>query len=158
MSIDTARQQVTVRYVDDDGKEKTADEHMDLPADLSNGIISILLKNLPTGGAPTTLSSVAATPKPRLVKLAITRVGEEPFANGRSSYKASHLLLKVELGGVTGVGAPLVGKQPPDNHVWILPGDAPTFLRSEAPFYVGGPAWRIELTTPAWPRANSPQR
>lgn len=83
MSIDTARKNVTVHY-SEDGKEKIADEHMDLPADLTNGIISILLKNLPPGGA-TTLSTVAATPKPRLVKLAITRVGEEPFANGRSS-------------------------------------------------------------------------
>ena len=31
MSIDTARQHVTVRYIDDDGKDKIADEHMDLP-------------------------------------------------------------------------------------------------------------------------------
>jgi len=158
MSIDTGRQQVTVRYTDDDGKEKVADEHMDLPADLTNGIISILLKNLPPDGTTTTLSTVAATPKPRLVKLAITRVGEEPFSNGRSSYKASHFLLKVELGGVAGVVAPLVGKKPPDNHVWILTGDAPAFLKSEAPFYPGGPSWRIELTSPAWPRAVAPQR
>ena len=156
MSIDTARQHVTVRYIDDDGKDKIADERMDLPSDLTNGIISILLKNLPPGGTATILSTVAATPKPRLVKLAITRVGEEPFANGHSSYKASHLLLKVELGGVSGVVAPLLGKQPPDNHVWILAGDAPAFLRSEAPFYVGGPSWRIELTSPAWPRAILP--
>jgi hypothetical protein len=158
MSIDTGRQQVTVRYTDDDGKEKIADEHMDLPADLTNGIISILLKNLPPEGTATTLSTVAATPKPRLVKLAITRVGEDSFANGRSSYKASHFLLKVELGGVAGVVAPLVGKQPPDNHVWILTGDAPAFLKSEAPFYPGGPSWRIELASPVWPRAVAPQR
>lgn len=46
MSIDCMRQQVTVRYMDD-GKEKVADEHMDLPADLANGLISILLKNVP---------------------------------------------------------------------------------------------------------------
>jgi hypothetical protein len=59
---------------------------------------------------------------------------------------------------VAGVVAPLVGKQPPDNHVWILTGEAPAFLKSEAPFYPGGPSWRIELASPVWPRAIAPQR
>jgi hypothetical protein len=152
MSIDQQRQQVTVRYMDDDGKEKIADEHMDLPEDLANGLMSILLKNIPPSQTAMSVSMVAATPKPRLVKLAITRTGEEPFSNGRISHKASHFLVKVELGGVSGVVAPLVGKQPPDSHVWIFGGEAPAFIRSEAPFYSGGPSWRIELTSPVWHR------
>ena len=32
---------------------------------------------------------------------------------------ATHYVLKVEIGGLAGVVAPLVGKQPPDSHVWI---------------------------------------
>ena len=110
MSIDTSQRHVTVRYRDDNGKEKVADERMDLPPDLANGLISILLKNVPPSGQSVTLSTVAATPKPRLVKLEIMRLGEEWFANGRSSHKASHFLVNVKLGGLTGVVAPLVGK------------------------------------------------
>jgi hypothetical protein len=64
MSIDQQRQQVTVRYMDDDGKEKIADEHMDLPEDLANGLMSILLKNIPPSQAAMSVSMVAATPKP----------------------------------------------------------------------------------------------
>jgi len=52
---------------------------------------------------------------------------------------------------VAGVVAPLVGKQPPDSHVWILGGDTPAFVRAEQPLSAGGPVWRIELTSPAWP-------
>jgi hypothetical protein len=61
-------------------------------------------------------------------------------------------VIKVEIGGVAGVIAPLVGKQPPDSHVWILGGDSPAFVKAEQALYTGGPVWRIELASPAWPR------
>jgi hypothetical protein len=38
--------------------------------------------------------------------------------------------------------------------LWILSGEAPAFVKSEGPLYLGGPIWRIELDNPAWP-ANS---
>ena len=57
---------------------------------------------------------------------------------------------KVEIGGVAGLLAPLAGKQPQDTHVWILGGDAPAFVKLEGPLYLGGPIWRIELTSPLW--------
>ena len=95
---------------------------------------------------------VAATPKPRLVKLVVTPRGEEPFSIGGSRRKAIHYVIKVEIGGVAGVVAPLLGKQPPDIHVWILGGEAPAFVKSEGPLYLGGPIWRIELTSPVWPQ------
>jgi hypothetical protein len=31
-------------------------------------------------------------------------------------------------------------------------GEAPAFVKSEQPFYLGGPVWRIELVSPVWPR------
>ena len=40
--------------------------------------------------------------------------------------------------------------------VWILEGEAPAFVKSEGPLYFGGPVWRIELTSPVWPKATSP--
>src|SRR5215831_19185557 len=43
MNVNTSNGQVTVRYMEDDGKEKTASENMKLPADLANGLVSTLL-------------------------------------------------------------------------------------------------------------------
>ena len=60
-------------------------------------------------------------------------------------------MLKVDIGGLSGLVAPLVGKQPPDSHVWILDGDVPAFVKSEQFHYFGGPMWRIELVGPRWP-------
>jgi hypothetical protein len=154
MSIDGTSGQVTVRYADD-GKQKVESEHIDVPPDLANGLILTLLKNVRTGAPPKTISLVAATPKPRLVKLAISAAGEEPFSTGSATRKAIHYVLKVEIGGLSGVLAPLLGKQPPDSHVWILGGEAPAFVKSEQPLYLGGPLWRIELVSPVWPRSGT---
>jgi hypothetical protein len=119
MSIDGSSGQVTVRYADD-GKQKVERERIEVPPDLANGLILTLLKNVRTGAPPKTISLVAATPKPRLVKLAISAAGEEPFSTGGATRKAMHYVLKVEIGGLSGVLAPLLGKQPPDSHVWFL--------------------------------------
>ena len=127
-----------------------------MPPDLANCLILTLLKNVRTGAPPKTVSLVAATPKPRLVKLAISAAGDEPFSTGGSARKATHYVLKVEIGGIAGVLAPLLGKQPPDSHVWILGGEAPAFVKSEQPLYLGGPLWRTELVSPVWPRTAPP--
>lgn len=151
VSIEGSTGQITVRYTDDDGKEKTVTDRLKLPSDLvANGMILTLLKNIRPDVPQTTVSMVAATPKPRLVKLLISPEGEESFSVGGSSYKATRYVVKVEIGGVAGVLAPLVGKQPQDTHVWILGGDAPAFVKLEGPLYLGGPTWRIELTSPVW--------
>ena len=154
MTIDTASGQVNVRYTEKDGKEKTEAEHLDLPADLANGLVTTLLKNIRPSAAPTVVSLVAATPKPRLVKLSITAGGADSFTIAGESRKATHFVVKVDIGGLTGVFASLLGKQPPDSHVWILQGEAPAFVKSEAPLFLGGPPWRIELTSPVWPRSR----
>ena len=150
--VDNATGQVRVRYTDEDAKEKVISDRLELPPDVANGMIFTLLKNVRPDGPPTAVSMVAATPKPRLVKLAVTPRGEEPFSIGGSRRKAIHYVIKVEIGGVAGVVAPLLGKQPPDIHVWILGGEAPAFVKSEGPLYLGGPIWRIELTSPVWPQ------
>lgn len=150
MTIDASAGQVTVHY-GEEGKEKVATEHLKLPADVANGIVLTLLKNLPSGTSETKVSMVAATPKPRIVKLAISAEGEESFTTGATSRKAKRYLVKVEIGGLTGLVAPLLGKQPAETHVWILNGEAPAFIKSEGPLYLGGPIWRIELTSPTWP-------
>ena len=153
MSIDAAAGNVTVRYTDDKGKQKEEKEHLDLPPDLANGLILTLLKNVNPQAPPKTLAFVAATPKPRLVKLEVTPAGGERFATGGQRRSAMHYILKVDIGGLSGLVAPLVGKQPPDSHVWILGGEAPAFVKSEQPMFMGGPVWRIELVSPVWREA-----
>jgi hypothetical protein len=153
VSIECSTGQATVHY-SDHGEQKTISEHVDLPADLANGLVPVLLKNLPADAAPLKLSMLVATPKLRMVKLAIGMAGEDPFSTGGLKRKARHYVVKVELGGLTGVVAPIVGKQPPDTHVWILGGEAPEFIKSEGPLAEGLPAWRIELERPVFPRAG----
>jgi hypothetical protein len=153
MTIRADSGQVTVRYKDENEKEKVEDEHLDLPPDLANGMMIVLLKNV-AKNLPPTVSYVAATPKPRLVKLALSAAGVESFSIAGGSRRAIHYAIKPEIGGLAGLLAPILGKQPPDNHVWILEGPAPAFVKSEGPLYLGGPSWRIELTGPVWPDAR----
>jgi len=157
LSIDAGRGQATVVYSDDKGRRKTESERLELPADLANGLVSTLLKNV-SPDAPPTLSYVAATPKPRLVKLAVSAAAPERFSTGQRGRSAVHYVLKVEVGGISGVIAPLIDKQPPDSHVWVMGGEAPAFVKAEQALYVGGPVWRIELTSPVWPRPDAPAR
>lgn len=150
VSIDTSKRRVAIHYTED-GKERVTTDRVEMPPDIANGVILTLLKNIQPDAPQTKVSMLAATPKPQLVKLAITPQGEEPFSIGDSSRRATHYIIKIEIGGVKGLLAPLLGKQPPDSHVWILEGEAPTFVKSEGPLYLGGPIWRIELTSPVWP-------
>jgi hypothetical protein len=152
-SIDAASGRVRVRYRDKDGEERSREDRLELPPDVSNGLMFTLLKNISPETPSTTVSMVAATPKPLLVKLVISPTGSDPFSIGSASHKANRYAVKIEIGGIAGVLAPLLGKKPPVTYVWILPGEAPTFVKGEGPLYFGGPVWRIELTSPVWPSA-----
>ena len=151
MMIDCPTGRVTVAYENERGEEKVEDEHLDLPADLANGLIPVLLKNVQPDALPSSLSFVAPTPKPRLVKITLSVAGAEPFSFAGSTHRATHYVLKVDISGITGLIAPLVGKQPPDSHVWILEGVAPAFLRSQSPLFMDGPIWQMDIVDSAWP-------
>jgi hypothetical protein len=152
MTVAASTGEVTVRYTDDKGEAKVESERMKLPPDLANGIVPTLLKNFPIGTTPPQMSMVVATPKPRVVKLSFSSEGTEPFSLSGANREATHYVAKVEIGGVAGVVAPLVGKQPPDQHIWIVGGEAPTLVKSETLSYMGGPVWRMEILSPAWPK------
>ena len=111
-SIDASSGQVTIRHSGDDGKEKeeVISERLKLPPDIANGIVLTLLKNIRPETPRTTVSFVAATPKPRLVKLQIAPQGEEPFTTGGAKRKATHYVVKVELGGVLRIGGAAAGQ------------------------------------------------
>jgi len=96
VSIDAASGRVTVRHRED-GKERVIEQQMELPSDLANGLTLTLLKNIDPDAISATVSMVAATPKPRLVRLMITRGADEPFSIGHASYKATRFNVKVEM-------------------------------------------------------------
>lgn len=158
LSLNASTGQVTIKHTDGDGKEKTISERLTLPPDLANGMVSTMLVHLDPKTPKTVVSMLVATPKPRLVKLEITPAGEDSFSVGGSAAKAIRYTVKVNIGGLSGVIAPIVGKQPPDTHVWVVRGKAPGFLRSEGPLFQDGPIWRIELASPTWPKGNSGQK
>ena len=135
--IDWPTGHVVVRYKNEHGEERVEDEHMDLPPDLADGVIITLLKGVRREALPPSVSLVAAMPKPRLVEVTMAIGGTEPFSVAGSAPKATHYFLKIEIGGIAALVAPLVGKQPPDSHVWILDGEASAFVRSQAATFNG---------------------
>jgi hypothetical protein len=158
LSVNASTGQTIVRYKDDDGNEKTISDRLQLPADLANGIVTTLMSDIDPKAPKTTVSMLVATPKPRLVKLEISPAGEDSFSIGGSAAKALRYVVKVDIGGISGVIAPIVGKQPPDTHIWMVDGRAPGFLKSEGQLYEGGPIWRIEMASPIWPKGDSGQK
>lgn len=147
--IDATRGEVIVRYKDK-GREKVETEHLQFPPDLANGIILDVLKNISPDTKETKLSYVAAAPKPRMVKLSISPEDEESFRIAGTHHKAIRFRIKAELGGITGMIAPFIGKQPADTSVWISAGEVPAFVKLEGPLYLGGPIYSIEMTSPVW--------
>jgi hypothetical protein len=77
LSVDLKRstRQVIVKSADDHGEPKNYDESLELPGNLANGLVPVLLKNAKPDDMPMKLSMLAATPKPRLVTLDITFAG-----------------------------------------------------------------------------------
>ncbi len=151
LTIDAPSGKVTVRSTGKDGKEEVKTDHVNLPPDLANGMVPLVLENMQPNTAETTVSVLVATPKPRIVKLVLSKRGEESFSLGGAPRKAIHYEIKIELGGVAGVVAPLIGKEPPNIQIWIIGGQAPGFLREQGPLYPDGPMMTIQLTSPVWP-------
>ncbi len=154
VSIDASKGEVLVHSVED-GKEKVATHQLAIPGDSANGMILTLLKNISPEMSETKVSMIATSSKPQRVTLALMPGSQETFKIGGVTRKANNYTVKVEIGGVKGVIAPIVGKQPPDTHVWILRGRAPTFLRSEGTLYQDGPIWIIELANVEWAGATT---
>src|ERR1700730_15031943 len=98
--IDCSTGKITWPYSDKDGKAKADTVRLVLPDNLANGLMFTLLKNIDSAAPRTTLSMVAAPPKPRLVKLAVRPLGDDSFFIAGSKRKAMHYAVKVEIGGV----------------------------------------------------------
>jgi hypothetical protein len=153
LSVEAATGQVISRTIEKDGKEKIEEDHLDLTPDLtSSGLLLIQLMNLSSIAPATTLSMLAPASKPRLVKVTATSTGEIPVTTGSLRRSAIDYQLKIDIGGLSKIVAPLIGKAPADMHIWIIPGEAPAFIRQQGQFFVGGPIWTVEQTIPTLPK------
>jgi hypothetical protein len=153
VTIDAQTGQITVRSTGKDGKQEVKTDHVDLPPDLANGMVPLVVENMASEEPETTVSMLVLAPKPRLVKLVISKGGEESFSVSGSDRKAIHYEIKIDLGGVAGVVAPLIGKKPPDIQVWTVGGPAPVFVREQGPLYSEGPIMTIQLAGTVWPES-----
>jgi len=139
-SIDRATGRYIVRYrADDDSPEEVLQGKVDIPDDAYNGMLSLVVKNL-VPRAPETVCIVAFTPKPRMVKLQLLPVAEDRVIVSESPMQAVRWHIRPQLG----LFASLLVADIPDVRLWILPGEAPAFLRAEGPLYFMGPIWRID--------------
>ena len=142
--------QYVVRTRSHDGKVKDYTGTLDMPPDVSNGLPIILLKNL-TRHDTQTVHLVAFMPQPRMIQLRLAPVSETRLLNGDRGETGVAFELKPVIGGLAGFFGKLLGKIPPDSRAWIVTQGAPMFVRFEGPLYLG-PVWRIDLTSPHWPR------
>jgi len=143
-SIDATVDRETGRYeVRYKGDEEAAEEvlkgNIELPGDVYNGLLCLLMKNMPAGTA-TTVQIIAFTPKPRLVKMLLMPSGDDSVMMGDAAVPATRFLVKPQLG----LFASMLLTDLPDGKVWILSGEAPAFLRFEGPLFFMGPIWRID--------------
>jgi hypothetical protein len=151
MTIDVRAGRITVRSKDKDGKQQVKSDAFKFPPDLVNGMVRTIAENIPPSTTDTRVKMFVATPKPRLVTLVFSARGEEPFSVAGSRRTAMHYAIKIDLGGVAGVVAPVIGRQPPDIEVWVTGGDAPLLVRERGPLAEGGPVWTMQEVSPVWP-------
>ncbi len=151
-SLDGATGRYLVKYRKPGKDEDTDEGHLELPPDVYPSVMHItILKHL-AKDASETVHTVAFTPKPRVLKLVIQPSSAVPFFVEGTKKMSTEYKLKPELGPLLGVLAEIAGKSPPTYHVWMLREDVSAFLAADGPLYVGGPSWRIELTSPRWPQ------
>lgn len=149
MTIDMGKG--TVIYHDfSDGKDNLKTESIDLPADISNGLMPMVMQNYPRGAKEVKVAYMVSTPKPRLVKIIIHPDGMESYHVGSMIRSAARYRMHFDIGGIEGLIAPLVGKAPPDITAWMSTGEGATFLKLNAFLYLGGPMLRLELASPHW--------
>jgi len=134
---------------------QTKNQHMKLPGDLANGMVPTLIENLPQGAAELKVSYLAVDSKPRIVTLTIKPDGTDKIAIWADGREADRFNIHADIGGIAGVVAPIVGKQPPDIKLWVAGGAVPVFVRMDGPFYEKGPVWTVRLAAPSWPTENS---
>jgi hypothetical protein len=157
MMIEVVKGIVVTRSPGKDGKDESATDRIKMPADLYNGLVTPVIKNVSPDAGETKVSMIVSTPKPRLVTLVIMPMAPQTFYLAGAPRKSSVYEIKIELGGIAGVIAPVIGKQPPNISMEILGGELPAFLREAGPLFEGGAVLSISLIGPTWPAGSREQ-
>ncbi len=150
VSIDRSTAEYNVRSkTGQEGKEEVLTGAFTLPKDVYNGIFVTMLLNLPKG-ASETVSFLAFTPKPEVIKLELLPMGEHSVRIGNLSQKAVLYVFKPDIGMIRELLGKITGKIPAQFHYncWILSDEVPSFVQFEGPLQLMGPIMRIELVSP----------
>jgi hypothetical protein len=150
MTVNVPAGEVTWREIKD-GKDEVKTEHMNLPLGLVNGMMSLVVENSPAKTVEWKTSYLTLASKPRVVKLSIKPDGEDRVLVGGASRRSNRFNVHIDIGGVAGVIAPVIGKQPSDIKLWIMDGTIPAFVKMEGALNQRGPTWTMVLTSPMWP-------
>ena len=153
VSIDRGTAEYKVRSpAEKDGKAKVQTGRFNIPKDVYNGMLVVVLKNL-LKGANATVNVLAFTPEPQAIKLEILLMDEQTVHIGDLSSKANRYVFKPQIGMIRGFLGKIAGKLPTDLHYdcWILSGEVPAFVQMEGPLQLMGPILRIELVSPRLP-------
>ena len=150
VSIDRKTSEYTVRsQTGQKEREKVLSGHFDLPADVYNGMLVVVLKNL-LKDANETVSVLAFTPKPEIIKLELLLMGEQTVHIGELPKKARYYVFKPKIGKIRQFFGKLFRKLPADFHYdcWIVADAVPSFVQFEGPLQLMGPIMRFDLVSP----------
>ena len=128
----------------DKGREKTSSGTLDLPSDVYNGMIVMILRNLPARHAET-VHFVAFTPTPRVIKLELEPAGDQKLQLGEQETRATRFAVRAKLGSLESIVAAVLGKKPSEYECVIWAKDVPAFIRCDGPLRLNGPVYRFEL-------------
>ena len=154
MTIDVLKGIVVMRSPGKDGKNDVSTSKIKMPTDLYNGLVIPVIKNISPDAGETKVSMIVAAPKPRVVTLNMMPMAPGTFYLAGMPRKAAVYEIKIEIGGIAGIIAPVIGKQPPNISIEIFRGEMPAFLRESGPIFEGGEILTISLIGPAWKGAN----
>ena len=131
------------------GKEEVLTGQVDLPKDVYNGMLIIMSKNLQKG-ADETVSVLAFTPTPQVIKVQLRAIEEQPVQIGEVSRKAMQYIFTPKIGMIKEFFGKAIGKLPAEFHYtcWIMTDNIPSFVQFEGPLQLMGQIMRIELVSP----------
>ena len=131
------------------GKEEVLTGQVDLPKDVYNGMLIIMSKNLQRG-ADETVSVLAFTPTPQVIKVQLRAIEEQPVQIGEVSRKAMQYIFTPKIGMIKEFFGKAIGKLPAEFHYtcWIMTDNIPSFVQFEGPLQLMGQIMRIELVSP----------
>jgi hypothetical protein len=153
ISVDRGTAKYTVHsQAGEGGKEEVLTGQVDLPKDVYNGMLITVSKNL-QNGADETVSVLAFTPAPQVIKVQLRAMDEQPVHIGDLSSKATQYVFTPQVGMIREFVGKATGKLPAQFHYtcWILGDEVPSFVQFEGPLQLMGPIMRIELVSPRVP-------